>query len=348
MPLRPPLPADDLYARLEVPVDASFETIEVAWRALLRRHHPDVAGADTLELAKRINVAHDWLSDPDLRDRYDRERQVRIARRTVPPWAPRPGEPRYRPADRARTTQRAEPGDIVARFLDRVSRLTADELDRLDLAEPQPIAFVASIRRFLEPDRLAAVEAMEAAVKVRLGRGWGRHRVRDAVLGFGHELVLGPFLDAHLAEPFRARARERLTRGWDAAVGHPRHGPNAVAVAALLARLAALELGDLRRLAATGSLERLGDPPWPADASADEDEALRVSSILASADAQAAVPLGLDRAADLRARRAAARVAHLLVLEHAFHRPQFDRLVAPWRPLLVPEPAAGARVRRPA
>ena len=48
-PERPPMPAplvpdDDLYARLEVGLDASPEAIELAWRALLKRHHPDVAG----------------------------------------------------------------------------------------------------------------------------------------------------------------------------------------------------------------------------------------------------------------------------------------------------------------
>jgi curved DNA-binding protein CbpA len=76
MPPRPLVPTDDLYARLELPVTASAEAVEVAWRALLKRHHPDVAGgdADADERAKRINVAHDWLSDPELRDRYDRER----------------------------------------------------------------------------------------------------------------------------------------------------------------------------------------------------------------------------------------------------------------------------------
>src|SRR3954467_771857 len=76
MPPRPLLPTDDLYARLELPADASFEAVEVAWRALLKQHHPDVAGGsrDADERAKRINVAHDWLSDPDLRARYDRER----------------------------------------------------------------------------------------------------------------------------------------------------------------------------------------------------------------------------------------------------------------------------------
>src|SRR6266566_4809551 len=74
---RPLLPPDDLYARLELPIDASFEAIEIAWRALLKQHHPDIAGPSAGELAKRINVAHDWLSDPDLRARYDRERHPR-------------------------------------------------------------------------------------------------------------------------------------------------------------------------------------------------------------------------------------------------------------------------------
>ena len=81
MPPRPTLPADDLYARLEIAVDASPEVIELAWRSLLRQHHPDVAGPDGLERSKRINVAHDWLGDPDLRARYDHERGVRRLRK---------------------------------------------------------------------------------------------------------------------------------------------------------------------------------------------------------------------------------------------------------------------------
>src|SRR3954452_12655300 len=81
MPLRHVVPDDDLYARLEVPRDATFEAIEIAWRALLKRHHPDVAGGDGLELAKRINVAHDWLSDAQLRAHYDEERYHGEARR---------------------------------------------------------------------------------------------------------------------------------------------------------------------------------------------------------------------------------------------------------------------------
>ena len=78
------MPADDLYGRLGVPVDASPEAIDIAWRGLLRRHHPDVAGPEANELAKRINVAHDWLSDPALRRRYDRERGIGRSRCASP------------------------------------------------------------------------------------------------------------------------------------------------------------------------------------------------------------------------------------------------------------------------
>ena len=75
---------------------------------------------------------------------------------------------------------------------------------------------------------------MATAVDARLDpAAAARPGVRDAVEGFGTELVLGDFLDELLTEPFRERARERLTRGWEAAVGQPRYGPNGVAVRAL-------------------------------------------------------------------------------------------------------------------
>ena len=220
MPPRPIIPPDDLYARLEVPADATFEAIEIAWRALLKRHHPDVAGADALELAKRINVAHDWLSDPQHRARYDAERQgprvrgVGDSRR----WAsgdrnaPRPATPRPPPA---RPTA-MRPAEALRRFLDRLDRLARDEVDRLSVAETTSIAFVASIRRFLAPDSLAAIDSVEQEVRARLSPAdWANPAIRDAILAAAHEIVLGHFLDEHLTEPFRGRARDRLIRGWE-------------------------------------------------------------------------------------------------------------------------------------
>ncbi|MDH4143177.1 MAG: hypothetical protein OEV61_11240, partial [Chloroflexota bacterium] len=109
-------------------------------------------------------------------------------------------------------------------------------------------------------------------------------------------------------------------------------------------------------LAATGSRQQLGDVPWPGSTSPEEDEALRVSSELASHDAEMAVagawpPAGPGqpsyRTVPAAARRAAARIAHLLVLRHAIDQAEFDRLAAPWLGDLVPRGAPwSARVRR--
>ena len=359
MPPRPTLPSDDLYARLEITIDASPEAIEVAWRSLLRQHHPDIAGPSGLERAKRINVAHDWLSDPELRTRYDHERGLRRSLRETGGRDPRdegrPIRDEGRPARHAAAPRPADPAEEMAIFLERVATLEPDEVDRLACAEPPPIAFGATIARFLPPDRLAALEAVEAAIATRLDpEAAARPGVRDAVEGYATELVLGSFLDDLLTEPFRDRARERLTRGWDAAVGQPRYGPNGDAVRALLARLGALDKSGVGALAATARRAGYGEggsgepDPWPPDRSPDDDEALRVSSLLAAADAADAVPAGLaDRATTVRARWSAARLAHLLVLRHAFAPRTFASLTRMWRPQFLPDDRPAPRVHRP-
>lgn len=334
MPPRPPIPPDDLYARLEVPADTSFEAIEIAWRALLKRHHPDVAGHTGLEHAKRINVAHDWLSDPALRDRYDRERRRAGGARSTG-WAPRGDDP-ARPAASSPVVRRAaaDPAAALRRFIERVGRLSTDELDRLSVADTTSIAFVASIHRFLGPNRVAALEAAEREVRARLpGNAWANASIRDAVLAATHELVLGSFLDEHLTEPFRGRARDRLMRGWEAAIDQPRYGPNTRAVAALVARAGELTEDELRRLVDAAGRARIAEDPWPTGLDPDEDDGLRVSSALAARDAVAAATGALrelETAAATRARRLLARTAHVAVLRHGFAASAFEQHVAPW------------------
>jgi curved DNA-binding protein CbpA len=349
MPPRPTLPGDDLYARLELPSTATPEAIEIAWRALLRQHHPDVAGPEGLERAKRINVAHDWLSDPALRDRYDRERGVASGRSQARRWTAS-----ETPGSGARTArphrhEPRQPVDTVERFLEHVSALTRDELDRLALADPAPIAFGATIRRFLPDDRRIALEEVEAEIERRLPPAAARRPgVRDTVEAFAAELVLGPFLDALLSEPFRERTRERLSRGWEAAVGQPRYGPNGQAVASLIAGLRTLDAPGVAALARLGGRDRLGAAPWPPGTSPDDDEVLRVSSALAAQDAAVAIPdWRTDPASANRARRAVERIAHLLVLRHAFAPAAFEALTAPWRPWVAVEDPFAPSVRRP-
>jgi curved DNA-binding protein CbpA len=344
MPPRQALPSDDLYARLELPSNATPEAIEIAWRALLRRHHPDVAGPAGLEHAKRINVAHDWLSDPDLRTRYDRERG--LGGRRAGRGSTRPDGRDFRPTRPAAPRPR-RPEEVIERFLERVATLNGDDLDRMAMADPAPIAFGATIRRFLPEERRKALESTEAEIDRRLSpEAMARHGIRDTVHAYAAELVLAPFLDALLSEPFRDRTRERLCRGWEAAVDQPRYGPNGDAVRALIGRLRALDPVGVAGLAKQGALDRLGDAPWPPGTSPDDDEVLRVSSALASRDAAAAVAAtNLERPVVERARRAAARIAHLVVLRHAFAPGIYDALTAPWRPRLVSKESTGPGVR---
>jgi hypothetical protein len=341
------LPEDDLYARLEVDVDASPEAIEVAWRALLKRHHPDVAGGDeaALDRAKRINVAHDWLSDATLRARYDAEAlglaPVTLTKRGSarrPGFSPRGTRGTATAPARARRSStrvdlvRGDPAERLARFLARVEHLTSDELDRLAAAEPPPIAFLATVRRFLGPDAKAAFADAEAELVRRVPPDrWAQVGLREGLLGVAAELVLAPFLDDLLAEPFRGRARDRLLRAWDASLDQPRYGPNGAGVIAVRDRVAALSPDELVAFVRASQGIDGADRPWPDSLDREEDEALRISALLAERDVAAAVPVGgLAPAPATRVRRLAARLGHVTALRHAFPAPVYAGLVAPF------------------
>ena len=101
---RDPIPHLDLYAELEVEHGATLEAIEAAYRALMKRSHPDLAGPGGLERSKRLNLARDWLTDPGRRVRYDASRRAGTAAPTARRAAPAPAT-RGRPSPRSpRTT----------------------------------------------------------------------------------------------------------------------------------------------------------------------------------------------------------------------------------------------------
>lgn len=76
----------DLYEELEVSAKASPETIEAAYRSLVKRYHPDTAKDKVAaeRRIKRINAARDVLMDPAARASYDLARASWTAGRSQP------------------------------------------------------------------------------------------------------------------------------------------------------------------------------------------------------------------------------------------------------------------------
>jgi curved DNA-binding protein CbpA len=72
---------ESYYELLQVTPTADLEIITGAYRALIRRHHPDRNPSPIAEATtKRLNEAWEVLSDPAKRAEYDRERKGRTSR----------------------------------------------------------------------------------------------------------------------------------------------------------------------------------------------------------------------------------------------------------------------------
>jgi hypothetical protein len=125
------------FTVLGLPLDATLETIKVAWRRLAREHHPDVASGDEAreKLANRtmaeINAAYQELRDPEKR-RIHRDAAARAAWANggheasdgpPPPPFSRPGwvpRPRTRPVTaRIDTSALLRPRNATLSQLDR-------------------------------------------------------------------------------------------------------------------------------------------------------------------------------------------------------------------------------------
>lgn len=61
------------YEILEITPDASIEVIKAAYKALIKKTHPDNLGTEADGIIKEINAAYEVLSDPDKRQQYNFE-----------------------------------------------------------------------------------------------------------------------------------------------------------------------------------------------------------------------------------------------------------------------------------
>jgi hypothetical protein len=91
--------------------------------------------------------------------------------------------------------------------------------------------------------------------------------------------------------------------------------------------------------------------PWPAALDRDEDEALRISALLAAADVEAALAVpGLAPATEARARRLLGRLGHATALRHAYPAADYAAIAAPFLvatgAAASPQPGPGVRRAR--
>src|ERR1043166_3929614 len=81
------------YVVLGIPEDADEETTRRAFRALVRRYHPDAGAGSSPEKFREIVDAYETLRDPVRRATYDsslRAAQPRRRRTSVEPTRPEP------------------------------------------------------------------------------------------------------------------------------------------------------------------------------------------------------------------------------------------------------------------
>ncbi len=229
-------PGFDPYEVLGVGPDADEIVIQLAYKACIREAHPDIAGSEGLERTKRLNVARDWLLDPERRVLLRAPRPVR----PEPEMAPR-GTPRVRRVDLDHLGRHT--AEIQA-FLHSIATLSPDERARVNYSlGDAPPPDLELYRQYLGPELWARSQALRDEVE----RVWERtvDEPSPNLPRLGRLLPTG-LLVANLyaqwillEEFFREALAGLMVRGvrvadslavrctapWLGSVGHPRYGP---------------------------------------------------------------------------------------------------------------------------
>jgi len=272
-------PGFDPFEVLGVARGADAVVVQLAYRARIRAVHPDRVGDAGLEEAKRLNVARDWLLDPDLRARLRPPTPGPApgdGSAWAPPPAPRqPGVPRRSwtdshgsaGPDRLASDLGPHAAELLA-FLRSIGSLTPGERARVNysLGDARPI-YVEAYRPYLGPALWSRSRALRAAV----AREWERGVDEPAPVLF----PLGPLVPTGLlvanacaqwillADFFRFELGDAAFRGehvvaslaarcrgpWEASVAQARYGPNAPRVDGILRSAGALSVDAAERLA---------------------------------------------------------------------------------------------------
>ena len=312
-------PAFDPFEILGVGRDADEVVIQLAYRARIRESHPDVAGPAGLELAKRLNVARDWLLDPE-------RRALLASRRPAQPSAAA-GSPGRR-AGRARMyVDVADLGRHTAEvqaFLHSIEMLSSDERARVNYSlGDAPPPDLELYRDYLGPELWARSQALRDEVE----RVWERGLDEPApnVPGLGRILPTG-LLVANLyaqwillEDFFREQLAGLMIRGvrvadslawrctspWIGSVGQRRYGPRQAEVMEFFLAAGDLPLDAAERLAQSWRRhlgrdgrghrsEHIGPGTW-LPSPPDVPDVLNISGYLAAVDAsRISPPRGLD------------------------------------------------------
>lgn len=142
--------ATDPYLTLGIPPDADEPTIRAAYRAGMKRFHPDQnPSADAAEKSRGIATAYRLLSNPEERARHDRQRQYH-AQVIVPTIAPLP-----------RTVSRGRAGGLLLVAIS--VAIVAFAVNRLDPARPPPTPAQRNASATATATATATAEANESA-----------------------------------------------------------------------------------------------------------------------------------------------------------------------------------------
>jgi curved DNA-binding protein CbpA len=274
-------PDFDPYELLGIDGDADAETIDRAYKARIRLVHPDIAGSAGLVETKRLNLAREWLLDPELRRRLPRpSRRWRATAEEVtqrhdphPSWdwdvssAPNPAPAwDYDPfRDDPLTFDYGAATDRLRALFRALRSLTDDERARLTygMGDEPPGSFEA-YRDVLSEQAHGRSRALHDAVSqlwqeredeiapLDFPKGHFHGGGPAVVNAYGHWLLLGDELRRRVPDGGGLdRLAYTCTWPWEASVGQPRYGARHDGVSAFLRDAAALSPIAAERLART-------------------------------------------------------------------------------------------------